>query len=386
MLNMDITERCNLQCKHCGAEASCNSSKTGRSGYGYYEMTFDEIDNLLLEAAQLGCHDVTLAGGEPLLHPDLSSIISRIAELGMNCGILTNGTLLDDDMINRLNKHGGVGYIRVSIDYADTDKMDNHRGGKNILHTITEGIKKLKAVGLVVGIGMTIFPDNIDEIKPVIKLGNKLGVDFIRAVPVVTRGRARYYKVDEKFWSNSLRNLVDAVCNINVAVSTEFAPIPNIKKICELFGNCCPAGILSCTVTSSGFVKACPLMPVDSNKIYSWKERALKDIWLDMRKARLIRYKKGVTILGKRCAKCEWAPSCLGGCDAERSNREINLDDDQPICIPAVTEQVFGDLMNNPTIRRLLSGIVSRQTTNLSYGINPCIRSSPLWLHPFIRK
>ena len=62
-----ITGKCNLACKYCYAEASNGGfMETGR------------LLSLIDELAELEIFDMTLAGGEPLLHPDIFDIIDHI--------------------------------------------------------------------------------------------------------------------------------------------------------------------------------------------------------------------------------------------------------------------------------------------------------------------
>jgi len=283
MLNMDITEKCNLCCCHCGAEPDFDLAQSKTPNYGHHEIAFDEAARLLTEASRLGCRDVTLAGGEPFLHPELFRIIDKIAELGMHCAILTNGTLLNSDLVARLSKCNGIGYIRISLDYADAAKFEKHRGYKNITKKVVDVIKKIKAAGIPVGVGMTVLPENLDEIGAVIELAYKNGSDFIRTVPLSPRGRGNHYAIDESFWAKTLKQLVKALCELDIPVTGEYAALPNqITEISKLFGYNCPAGVLSCSVSANGYVKTCPIMPVSQTKQYSWRDRSLSEIWDDI--------------------------------------------------------------------------------------------------------
>jgi MoaA/NifB/PqqE/SkfB family radical SAM enzyme len=63
---------------------------------------------------------VTLSGGEPLLHPDMDQIIARIRQRGMMASMITNGYLLSEDRVARLNKVG-LDSLQISIDNVKPD-------------------------------------------------------------------------------------------------------------------------------------------------------------------------------------------------------------------------------------------------------------------------
>src|SRR5215510_3990576 len=96
--------RCNLSCTYCNEYD--DSSKPVPTA----EM-LRRIDLL----AALGAAAVHLSGGEPLLHPELDTIIRRIRKHGMLAGLLTNGYLLNIERIERLNG-AGLDYLQISVD------------------------------------------------------------------------------------------------------------------------------------------------------------------------------------------------------------------------------------------------------------------------------
>ena len=103
--------RCNLSC------AYCNEYDETSPPVPTPEM-LQRIDRL----AALGLSSLTFSGGEPLLHPDLDELIRRVRERGMLAGLLTNGFLLNEDRIRRLNE-AGLDYLQISIDNVEPDQV-----------------------------------------------------------------------------------------------------------------------------------------------------------------------------------------------------------------------------------------------------------------------
>lgn len=72
----DITNRCNLMCKHCYAES--NSRKPSE------DLPLDTVKNVVDQLSDLGCVIIALAGGEPLMRKDLPQIIEYIKNKGID--------------------------------------------------------------------------------------------------------------------------------------------------------------------------------------------------------------------------------------------------------------------------------------------------------------
>jgi len=103
--------RCNLSCAYCNEYD--NHSKPVPA-----PTMFERVDRL----AALGTTIITISGGEPLLHPDLDLIVSRIRRHGMIAGMITNGYLLTAERILRLNR-AGLEHLQISIDNVQPDDV-----------------------------------------------------------------------------------------------------------------------------------------------------------------------------------------------------------------------------------------------------------------------
>jgi cyclic pyranopterin phosphate synthase len=91
-LRISITNRCNLNCLYCKKEGIPESS---------YEMTKEEILELINQARKFRVKKVKFTGGEPLIRKDLAEIIENIPK-GIVKSISTNGLLLNEDLIKKL--------------------------------------------------------------------------------------------------------------------------------------------------------------------------------------------------------------------------------------------------------------------------------------------
>ena len=113
VVNLHILEACNFKCKYCFAH------------FDFMKMlpvsTWKTIvDNI---SSSINVKRFNLAGGEPLLYPNLQELIYYIKEKGFEVSIITNGFLLTDEFIKR-NK-GVIDCIGISVNSFDTNTLLN---------------------------------------------------------------------------------------------------------------------------------------------------------------------------------------------------------------------------------------------------------------------
>jgi len=103
--------RCNLACTYCNEFDDFSKP-----------VPLDEMFRRIDRLGAMGTAIVTISGGEPLLHPELDAVISRIRHNGIMAGMITNGYLLVADRIERLNR-AGLEYLQISIDNVQPDDV-----------------------------------------------------------------------------------------------------------------------------------------------------------------------------------------------------------------------------------------------------------------------
>jgi MoaA/NifB/PqqE/SkfB family radical SAM enzyme len=103
--------RCNLSCSYCNEYDDFSKPVP-------LDTMFERIDHL----GKLGTTIITISGGEPLLHPELDDVIGRIRKNGAIAGMITNGYLLVEERIKRLND-AGLDHLQISIDNVMPDDV-----------------------------------------------------------------------------------------------------------------------------------------------------------------------------------------------------------------------------------------------------------------------
>jgi len=115
---------CNLQCTHC-----INAS--GPDDPWLKPIAPEIAREAMREADELGVKEIYFTGGEPFLHGEILALLADALAVAPTT-VLTNGTLLDEAMADRLAALArGAAYsleIRVSLDDTDPEKNDRIRG------------------------------------------------------------------------------------------------------------------------------------------------------------------------------------------------------------------------------------------------------------------
>jgi MoaA/NifB/PqqE/SkfB family radical SAM enzyme len=103
-----VTRRCNLSCGYCSEYDNFSQP-----------VPLDDLKTRIDALHRLGSVNITLLGGEPLMHPDVAEIVSYAGRKS-NVSIVTNGFLLRNGVIESLNE-AGLNNLTVSIDTLHAD-------------------------------------------------------------------------------------------------------------------------------------------------------------------------------------------------------------------------------------------------------------------------
>ncbi len=114
--NLDITYRCNNNCRHCWLWLPHDSPE------GREELSLVEIRRVVDEARRMGCQAWAISGGEPMLRPDFSDILEYITRKSISYSLNTNGTLITPKIARLLTRKGRK---MVAI-YGATAEVHDH--------------------------------------------------------------------------------------------------------------------------------------------------------------------------------------------------------------------------------------------------------------------
>jgi radical SAM protein with 4Fe4S-binding SPASM domain len=158
-LELQITARCNLECRHCylGERESA-------------ELPTETIIRVLEEFERMQGLRLLISGGEPLLHHDFWTINGALSGFGFRSVLMTNGTLIDREIAERLE----VDEVQVSLDGVG-DSHDLLRGTGSFNKALN-AIRELRQVGKDVSVATMIHTGNLKDFPRLEALVKELGI------------------------------------------------------------------------------------------------------------------------------------------------------------------------------------------------------------------
>ncbi|MFX1294155.1 MAG: radical SAM protein [Promethearchaeota archaeon] len=230
---IDITNKCNLRCPICFA----NAAVTGN----VVEPTFDEVVKIMKHLISLRPYSniaVSFSGGEPTLREDLPDMIRKAFELGfLQTMLITNGIKFKDLDYCREIKKTGLQTIYLQFDGTTPETWEKTRGF-NLWPIKQRIIKNLRISGfdsvvLVPTIAKTVSDHEVGNIIQ-FAIDN---IDLIRGVnfqPVSLCGRIPQDKLAEmRINISDLIHMIDKQTN-HVLNPNVWYPIPVIAPLANL--------------------------------------------------------------------------------------------------------------------------------------------------------
>ncbi len=282
-LDIAITSRCNLACKHCYQGFVKNR----------FEIPYHRIVAMLDEGLKVGLNHVVITGGEPLTHPDIKKILMSVKDRLLFTTLLSNGTLLSE--------------MPWIVDYTDEaiislddfeEIHDKIRGRGNWKKTV-KGIKMLIDAGIPVMVSTQITKTVMNRFKEYTEFLNNLGVHQLNLIPTAA-------------FAYTLQNYVKLVDDMDVHALQDAVDIADFLIGVHASEEDCTALYWELSVNFDGVVYPChffrSMNQFSVGNIYYQTIDEIYNHWKDL--PALKRDRK------KLCGSCPFYSKCMGGCKA----------------------------------------------------------------------
>ncbi|MEM4258620.1 MAG: radical SAM protein [Candidatus Thermoplasmatota archaeon] len=231
---IDLTNRCNLQCPICFANANA-------AGY-VFEPTFDEVvrmmENLRAERP-VPCKAIQFAGGEPTIYPRFFDVIKKAKELGFaQIQVATNGLKMVDFEFCQNMRDAGMNTIYLQFDSLREKDYIAARGRKllDIKLKAVENCKKVTpkplSTVLVPTVVKTVNDDQVGAIAQY-AVDNAQVIRGVNYQPVSFTGR-----IDTKELAKQRYTIPDLIKDLENQTTflkkDDFYPVPIVAPVSEL--------------------------------------------------------------------------------------------------------------------------------------------------------
>lgn len=196
----NLIRRCNLKCKHC-------YSISGDVDFAG-ELTTEEVFRVLDDLKAFHVPALILSGGEPLVRRDIFDISARAKSMGFFVGLSSNGTLIDDDIADRI-RDAGYDYVGVSLDGIGSTH-DRFRRKDGAYQGAMNGLRRLRDRGVKIGVRFTMTEDNAAELPELLNLVERERFMKFYLSHLVYAGRGNKNRGDDANWmtTRAAMNLV----------------------------------------------------------------------------------------------------------------------------------------------------------------------------------
>ena len=179
-LRISITDRCNFRCTYC-------MPTEGMQWLPRPELlTYEEIERIARVAVtELGITSIRITGGEPTVRSHLPVLVAKLARLGVDVALTTNGATLASQAADLAA--AGLHRVNISLDTLQPDRFaaitrrdDLERVLAGVDAAVAAGLQPVKLNAVIVrGV-------NDDEIEALAAYGREVGAEvrFIEFMPL----------------------------------------------------------------------------------------------------------------------------------------------------------------------------------------------------------
>lgn len=334
-LIINVTEKCNLKCKYCYEQIENACAQNNNISFETIDRIFDVINQEYNDIKF-----IQFFGGEAFLNIDaIEYTCEKIESLYKNnvllsrpvFGLVSNGTIMNDKIINVLKKYN----IDVTISFDGTpkihDKLRVFKDDSGSSDIIINNIKKLKtSYNIPLNFEVTYNNEHVKEnvkFVDIIKyLQHDFGLKSIHITPVLADKDKSFYLNDLSEFEDSIEDLFNDK-EITVYPNKVNSMLMSLtKKTCSPFF--CTAGLTQLSVATNGDIYPCfMLVGVDKYKMGSvYDYNVLKT---EQFAAVLNSLKEHKKCKNKKCTNCHMinlCSSCLG-VNYFSNNSAFNPDD-----------------------------------------------------------
>jgi|AGTN01.1.fsa_nt_gi radical SAM additional 4Fe4S-binding domain len=303
-VEIHFTHRCNLKCKHCFQASSPHDSISIQIESSYWRKIFQELEFY-------NVYNIVISGGEPLFYPEFNSLFKEIVNYRLRFNILTNGVLINDDIVDYLSLPNVL--LTISMDGHNSKTHDFLRG-KGAFEKLITSIKKLRKRNANVTLSYTIHHRNYEFIEDFIEFTLSLGIKSIGFLTIDPIGRALENN-NLLFSSREINSITEKVNNLIIKYKDQ-VEIEYTDPMALNAGNkksdiiSCSAGTNRIAIASNGFVYPCVMaFGEEQFKLGDLKQDNLQDTWVSNDNIRLFRGDIQISDIPE-CFNCELKDQC----------------------------------------------------------------------------
>jgi cyclic pyranopterin phosphate synthase len=203
-LRISVTDRCNFRCTYCMPAEGLDWLPRDQV------LTFEEIERISRVCVErFGIDSIRLTGGEPTVRAHLPVLVGKLAALGADLALTTNGAtlrLIAGDLVA-----AGLRRVNISLDTLRRDRFAELTR-RDQLESVLDGIEAAKEAGLdPVKVNAVVMRGvNDDEVLDLATFGRDRGV-VVRFIEWMPLDADRHWESDAVVSQDEILRTIDAV-------------------------------------------------------------------------------------------------------------------------------------------------------------------------------
>lgn len=305
-LHVEITMKCNERCLHCYLPNSVKNKGAA--------MPFNLFKRMIDDFANMGGEQVSLSGGEPLLHPHFLDFLYYCKSKNLKISVFSNLTLLDES-ITKAMKETKVENVQVSIYSMNPQIHDKITTVKGSLAKTLRAIDYLLDAGIEVQIACPVMSYSKDDVLEIMNFAKEKNIHLRMNALLLSKSDGDDSSAKGlSLTKNEIKQLYERLLGADDKYTRDYLTEFNnaTEEFCNhptdfLSNPICSAGISGCCVSSSGIVTPCP--DWDSYQLGDLKKNSLNHIWNNSEKLKVLRRLNQQRNFAK-CLECENIDFC----------------------------------------------------------------------------
>ena len=339
----EITYQCPLHCPYCSNPVTVKSAvpsgehigptalRAAHTTAGNGELTTEEWQRVIREAAALGVLQIGFSGGEPLARRDLVELIRAAREAKLYTNLITSGIGVDHDRV-RMLRDAGLDSIQLSFQ-SDRSSLADEIAGVRAHDRKLDVAAKIRAAGIPLSLNFVIHRRNIDRLPQMIHLTEALGAERVELANVqfygwAFRNRAALLPTREQ---------VDRARDVATTAKARLAGKIAIFYVFPDYYEARPKPCLNgwgqryLTVNPIGDVLPCPTASsaIPDLRFENVRESALDWIWQESESFNRFR---GTEWMPEPCRSCPQREIDFGGCRCQAALLTGTAANTDPVC------------------------------------------------------
>lgn len=173
-VKIKLTDKCNLKCPKCDYWELKSKN----------ELEVGDVIKIINEGKEIGLEEIHFSGGEPTMYQKLDKIVEYSKKVGISTRIISNGSFLSTDKIEKLLENGLTKWT-ISLDATNENESYNNTGISGIIDKVKKNVEYIARSNNLVELNVftVVSKNNYLQIPKIVQFADSLGAHTIKLVP-----------------------------------------------------------------------------------------------------------------------------------------------------------------------------------------------------------